>query len=106
MSISIHAPRTGSDKNCISPLDILPDFNPRSPHGERRRFSPSAIVRGSYFNPRSPHGERRRCDERPEAHPDISFHAPRTGSDDANVFLILHEPISIHAPRTGSDGNP
>ena len=33
--ISIHAPRTGSDH--VNPLDFeaMRDFNPRSPHGER-----------------------------------------------------------------------
>ena len=34
------------------------DFNPRSPHGERRHTSTLAIP-ARYFNPRSPHGERR-----------------------------------------------
>ena len=34
--ISIHAPRTGSDKILPAPFWIAADFNPRSPHGERR----------------------------------------------------------------------
>ena len=34
-------------------------FNPRSPHGERRR-SGSGWAAGADFNPRSPHGERQR----------------------------------------------
>ena len=59
---------------------------------------------GWYFNPRSPHGERRYplpCKNR--AVP-ISIHAPRTGSDPRQSFLILaYFLISIHAPRTGSD---
>ena len=41
--ISIHAPRTGSD--AIDPLTnvaISCDFNPRSPHGERRKHNPQA----------------------------------------------------------------
>ena len=36
-SISIHAPRTGSDKSLRSHRTLLNHFNPRSPHGERRR---------------------------------------------------------------------
>ena len=79
-TISIHAPRTGSDAGrCPSSLQSA-DFNPRSPHGERRRamicrasarkFQSTLPARGatgafnrwaaswSYFNPRSPHGER------------------------------------------------
>ena len=37
MTISIHAPRTGSDGACRWRLDSPAHFNPRSPHGERRR---------------------------------------------------------------------
>ena len=81
--ISIHAPRTGSDRvpGCTKRprggrfQSTLPargatgvperhratehDFNPRSPHGERR-LDPERLIRSLlYFNPRSPHGERR-----------------------------------------------
>ena len=57
-AISIHAPRTGSDALGGKSGLISADFNPRSPHGERRA-KPSGISVGlSYFNPRSPHGER------------------------------------------------
>ena len=38
--ISIHAPRTGSDHHIRILLSADGDFNPRSPHGERRRRSP------------------------------------------------------------------
>ena len=78
--ISIHAPRTGSDRCFSVGAAALSHFNPRSPHGERRilsggdalldlfqstlpaRGATSNIWRisrvGRYFNPRSPHGER------------------------------------------------
>ena len=57
--ISIHAPRTGSDTSRgTMPLQSPKNFNPRSPHGERRR------------------GRKNAC-----AYHDISIHAPRTGSD-------------------------
>ena len=36
MAISIHAPRTGSDDFVDALLMQCGDFNPRSPHGERR----------------------------------------------------------------------
>ena len=36
-SISIHAPRTGSDLVSRSPTSAYVNFNPRSPHGERPR---------------------------------------------------------------------
>ena len=57
--ISIHAPRTGSDRISAGLLSSAQDFNPRSPHGERRPCK-SAMRRRKYFNPRSPHGERLR----------------------------------------------
>ena len=126
MPMSIHAPRTGSDE-VRAPRPCRPrNFNPRSPHGERRVF-PS----------RSPLLHR------------ISIHAPRTGSDSQETSshapplfqstlpargatgkelqrfvepllfqstlpargatCAVDQPhagdgISIHAPRTGSDG--
>ena len=63
---------------------MLKNFNPRSPHGERRkgRVVPSPK---NYFNPRSPHGERHRNLEDWEVQIIISIHAPRTGSD----YLLL-----------------
>ena len=35
--------------------------------------------------------------------PDISIHAPRTGSDEFDPTFYRYKLISIHAPRTGSD---
>ena len=78
--ISIHAPRTGSDRAVFRRAGTREDFNPRSPHGERLGLYQRGIRR-VYFNPRSPHGERR-------------YHS----SFDYPVWII-----SIHAPRTGSD---
>ena len=57
--ISTHAPRTGSDTNSLYNLTTRPNFNPRSPHGERRG-EPGEISPEDDFNPRSPHGERQR----------------------------------------------
>ena len=78
-------------------------FNPRSPHGERP-FVPHIFSRGvKYFNPRSPHGERQ--SEAPLCHKcnHISIHAPRTGSDDFIAFKlrrwIYFNPRSPHGER-------
>ena len=102
--ISIHAPRGGSDSTRGAHWLTSPNFNPRSPRGERplsvspscpcrTNFNPrsprgerlSSIVRvlnPFYFNPRSPRGERRqRLDNLPGAVNAISIHAPRGGSD-------------------------
>ena len=56
--ISIHAPRTGSDSALPrSRRPFPPDFNPRSPHGERLETG-AVVLPYVHFNPRSPHGER------------------------------------------------
>ena len=58
----------------------------------------------SNFNPRSPHGERRRASQPPPEPPAISTHAPRTGSDQLSSEVSRGRAgISTHAPRTGSD---
>ena len=129
-AISIHAPRTGSDMKYQRDVNIVINFNPRSPHGERRvttfsgfgwmRFQSTLPARGatglsrcprvraSDFNPRSPHGERQ---------PDllvghvavlISIHAPRTGSDVAEMTESYTQsnfnPRSPHGERRNRDG--
>ena len=79
-AISIHAPRTGSDFACSQPVF-------------RHVISIHAPRTGSDFPALSP---------RPSAW--ISIHAPRTGSDQPSCRprRSWHS-ISIHAPRTGSD---
>ena len=57
--ISIHAPRTGSDEHLSGVRAGRRDFNPRSPHGERRPRTQRTRQKRRHFNPRSPHGERR-----------------------------------------------
>ena len=148
LSISIHAPRVGSDhqsgqcsrshRQFQSTLPVwgatvagietglnIPNFNPRSPCGERHLRS-TMIWPPKDFNPRSPCGERRRkrspcfcylryfnprspCGERHSALPmstsAISFQStlPVWGATQlaGNADAILG--ISIHAPRVGSD---
>ena len=104
------------------------NFNPRSPHGERRVLprrsvsprdisihaprtgsdtsSPASCCRRCHFNPRSPHGERQRLVALILADGVISIHAPRTGSDGRTRRADREHLISIHAPRTGSDWIP
>ena len=123
--ISIHAPRTGSD--CSGKSAHLPccDFNPRSPHGERRtRFicslptqtisihAPrtgsdgtrrSSCGSRSNFNPRSPHGERRACKAQLSATCQFQSTLPARGATRNAGLYYRGCNISIHAPRTGSD---
>ena len=101
--ISIHAPRTGSDKPAVAGRGKPQNFNPRSPHGERHTagavlqfltagFQSTLPARGATGNGTVP---------RPDK--GISIHAPRTGSDRRHRQHIATCTISIHAPRTGSD---
>ena len=101
--ISIHAPRTGSDRADRAGYVGAENFNPRSPHGERRfsnswgsskliTFQSTLPARGATYNPIENY-------DRIE----ISIHAPRTGSDAPEKLAQLAVQISIHAPRTGSD---
>ena len=127
LEISIHAPRTGSDRRSqASPRWDKAHFNPRSPHGERHAFSPPdfdpltisihAPRTGSdgnehgksnchlHFNPRSPHGERRILTRREET-PYLDFN-PRSPHGERRLWspnIPGQIAISIHAPRTGSD---
>ena len=107
-AISTHAPRTGSDQFGNSDVRQWKNFNPRSPHGERRvlcdlllhvvPFQPTLPARGAtrprdilelfftHFNPRSPHGERPYFRRNGIRRTHISTHAPRTGSDVSTKF--------------------
>ena len=92
--------RRGWCCGCCSPCN----FNPRSPHGERPPAKFPASTCTEDFNPRSPHGERRFSRFLPRFAVIISIHAPRTGSDHPALRRASESlPISIHAPRTGSD---
>ena len=88
ISISIHAPRTGSDASVVMAAPGSADFNPRSPHGERQLRIRQPREHCLHFNPRSPHGERPIESAIDAAKEIISIHAPRTGSD-----LLLQEPL-------------
>ena len=102
--ISTHAPRTGSDgfhavqhahrlefqptlpargatASTPSSTPTASNFNPRSPHGERRHQRPHQQPEDRDFNPRSPHGERPTSGRTSRRRTEISTHAPRTGSD-------------------------
>ena len=127
-SISIHAPRGGSDGRGGLPEIGDIDFNPRSPWGERRAFIVLAPPYCNDFNPRSPWGERRRSrridlemvryfnprspwGERLHPHmqslPALLFQStlPVGGATRTPASFLLRYSISIHAPRGGSDGD-
>ena len=124
-TISIHAPRTGSDVSFSSTSCTRHYFNPRSPHGERR-FIPTTTARSSlfqstlpargatvtflcvydksHFNPRSPHGERRN-QQRYHARQQVHFnprspHGERPGSPASDPSAPANfNPRSPHGER-------
>ena len=101
--ISTHAPRTGSDRGTVRNYIICGYFNPRSPHGERRRWRIPPAQPEVHFNPRSPHGERH--ERRAYCHWALHFN-PRSPHGERPCVLpysLRCLPISTHAPRTGSD---
>ena len=101
-SISIHAPREGSDGDFCRPLRHQVNFYPRSPRGERHEYRRCCRQRYNFY-PRSPRGERHLA---PIVHHLSCYFYPRSprgerpGPQDGAVFDAV---ISIHAPREGSD---
>ena len=102
--ISIHAPLAGSDSAWLTSLFVGFVFQSTLPSRGATRLPVSLLPTVPNFNPRSPRGERHA--EEQSYIPDImiSIHAPLAGSDfdpttlDANTTYI-----SIHAPLAGSD---
>ena len=78
--ISIHAPRTGSDDTDPITVTFHLDFNPRSPHGERR-FRGVLVFRDASFQSTLPARGATRARRVCGRAVVISIHAPRTGSD-------------------------
>ena len=103
-SISIHAPRTGSDVVVLIDNGLsVKGISIHAPRTGSDTAPPEERALDFNFNPRSPHGERRLEEELDNIGIGISIHAPRTGSDGRFVAAIYEFVISIHAPRTGSD---
>ena len=79
--ISTHAPRTGSDLKRRGQIEIATQFQPTLPARGATLIFVSTNFRSFDFNPRSPHGERRVLAVPGFLRLGISTHAPRTGSD-------------------------
>ena len=146
--ISTHAPRTGSDasvsagscrqstfqptlpaRGATVPVVVgsvtMPNFNPRSPHGERRhrlnqqqhrrKFQPTLPARGAtayewqcfdfvQFQPTLP-ARGATLHDRVDCAGEADFN-PRSPHGERQRFAVFKErqnEISTHAPRTGSD---
>ena len=79
-SISIHAPRMGSDAQLLKVTLPIVYFNPRSPHGERPE-SPVIINPVVQFQSTLPAWGATGIAPEQGAPDGISIHAPRMGSD-------------------------
>ena len=80
-TISTHAPRTGSDATqAVNPVTYT-TFQPTLPARGATDFINTLLAQYGDFNPRSPHGERRSVSRLRLPRRTISTHAPRTGSD-------------------------
>ena len=104
ISISIHAPREGSDRGNAYNADNVTLFLSTLPaRGATGRW-PRWPAAGGDFYPRSPRGERLDVQQVADDRFLISIHAPREGSDaTAHLYYTGGKTISIHAPREGSD---
>ena len=101
--ISIHAPRTGSDDAIIDYQSAgFTDFNPRSPHGERHficcPYNPKRLFQ-STLPARGATG----ADELEATGGLFQSTLPARGATTWGAKKYASEDISIHAPRTGSD---
>ena len=102
-SISIHAPRMGSDFPMSTISSIVCDFNPRSPDGERPAYRMRFEVHPNDFNPRSPDGERPSSSSLVPVLWDFNPRSPDGERLADPLARLAFRGISIHAPRMGSD---
>ena len=105
--ISIHAPRTGSDRTPCSSPATRPYFNPRSPHGERP-CPFRACARLDLFQSTLPaRGATCRAKFASQSRSRFQSTLPARGATTRGCRKpVRRVDISIHAPRTGSDGPP
>ncbi len=115
VAISIHSPRMGRDTIPAVNGELLTNFNPLSPHGERLSCSLAGdtVSTISIHSPRMgrdiqkppmatpPHGETQLARVGDLA---ISIHSPRMGRDQTSWEEVrAMQEISIHSPRMGRD---
>ena len=101
-SISIHAPRTGSDADFRTDRHCAEGFQSTLPaRGATLTFMDSKAT--NIFQSTLPARGATANNGLLRFGYRISIHAPRTGSDQRGWRISPAQPISIHAPRTGSD---
>ncbi len=101
--ISIHAPRTGSDRAFRNVPNARVIFQSTLPaRGATKSRARNKAV-AHHFNPRSPHGERPVSIWKPKTRKQFQSTLPARGATPGEHGESGLEGISIHAPRTGSD---
>ena len=100
--ISIHAPRTGSDKMIFAGM-CLAIFQSTLPARGATGSHQAAESQQDDFNPRSPHGERHIVYVFITFSLQFQSMLPARGATTRCSRRSFCERISIHAPRTGSD---
>ena len=103
IQISIHAPRTGSDVSRSAFGWATGAFQSTLPARGATSRKHANSARASNFNPRSPHGERRRKESTMTKDEVFQSTLPARGATQVFCVLSASHCISIHAPRTGSD---
>ena len=125
--ISTHAPRTGSDNKVLKKSQKNANFNPRSPHGERRALTAErirgvaisthaprtgsdsfwqySISSSDIFQPTLPARGATSRSREPKKRFSFQPTLPARGATDQSRFKICFLVISTHAPRTGSDSS-
>ena len=102
VNISIHAPREGSDQ-CAASLYRTAKISIHAPREGSDSPCHACRRRTEHFNPRSPRGERRRPAPRTHPRPYFNPRSPRGERLRRRSWPSGRSSISIHAPREGSD---
>ena len=101
--ISIHAPLTGSDHDLTIPINSVSTISIHAPlTGSDFRGSVTP-THTRHFNPRSPHRERRHIVRYNSGVKIFQSTLPSQGATLFRAFDTRPPQISIHAPLTGSD---
>ena len=102
-------PARGATHLVMRTLQRLQLFQPTLPARGATRRRRVRYCRPVYFNPRSPHGERPADPAPGTATPEISTHAPRTGSDAMHTRRTVQQadfnPRSPHGERRHASGS-
>ena len=101
--ISIHSPRMGRDTFYALVENGVVTFQSTLPAWGETQTVQAKLAALEDFNPLSPHGERRSWFRPPFVLKNISIHSPRMGRDMSCSIVQLLAIISIHSPRMGRD---